>query len=189
MLRFVDTQRQPSKRASPAPIRSSGKEFKITHEMIKTATSNKCVGYVLLDPKDFLRLTIATHDVNRWLEEEKEYTKTLDEYNGYNMRLMPWLDVDIHSGKVLGHEGRHRAAAVIAAGGKTFPVALCLREGGYPLYYRTPYIDVNNSDDQFKKVFLTKNDAPKILKGQYLDSVRVHVDTSKMKEFWAQRNR
>ena len=80
-------------------------QLKVSSEALETAKSNKCVGYIEMNPLDFIKLTVSG-SVFAWLDQEKEYTKTLDEYNSYNSRLMPWLDVDIHSGKVVGHEGK-----------------------------------------------------------------------------------
>ena len=57
----------------------------------------------------------------------------LDFYNDpeiqKGMSVHPFLTFDIDTGKITGHEGRHRAAAVINAGGKVFQVALFPRPG------------------------------------------------------------
>lgn len=44
-----------------------------------------------------------------------------------NQYFMPFLNVLYPSGQVTGHEGRHRAAMIIKAGGTSFPVMLSFR--------------------------------------------------------------
>ena len=41
---------------------------------------------------------------------------------------MPFLHVDSESGKIYGHEGRHRAAALICAGSNEMPVSIKIRD-------------------------------------------------------------
>lgn len=85
----------------------------------------------VMHPVDFLKLTtndqahldsiIDTVDrtVDQYNSGESEYNKF--EYN------IPYLLVSYPSGKVMGHEGRHRAAMVLKSGGISFPVAIALR--------------------------------------------------------------
>lgn len=161
-------------------------DLKITDKMLSTAKSNKCVGWIYLDPVQFLSLTVTDHNVFDWIEKELPHTKTVDDYNSYDTQ-MPWLDVDVHTGKVVGHEGRHRAAACVKSKVKRLPVAICLRENGYPVYYRQPYIDDRQNPKQLKKVFVTKSDVPKVLIGQFVHRSLL-IDTNHMHEFWASHN-
>lgn len=161
-------------------------DLKITDRMLQNAKSNKCVGWLYLDPVQFLSLTVTDHNVYDWIEKELPHTKTIDEYNSYET-LMPWLDVDMHTGKVLGHEGRHRAAACIKSGVKRLPVAICLRDHGYPVYYSQPFIDDYENPKQLQKVFVTKKDVPRVLVGQFVHRSLL-IDPSKMHEFWASYN-
>lgn len=165
-------------------------ELKLTQQMFDRAKANKCVGWFYMDPRDYLRLTIDEANVDAWIAHEGDEVQSLEVYNSYNITLMPWLDVDMHSGKVVGHEGRHRAAACIKAGVKKFPVAICLREQGYPTYYRQPFIDEYENPKQLMKVFVTKDDVPSMLKGQFrAASVSIKSNIAHMQEFWAQENR
>lgn len=162
----------------------------ITHKMLDNAQANKCVGWLSMNPLDFLRLTTTKPNVFDWIRQEEDDTKSLAEYNKYaatgNAIHMPWLDVDMHTGKVVGHEGRHRAIAVYSADSRQFPVSFCLRERGYPVYYRMEETHEGYPYNRSKK-FVTKSDVPTVLVGQFVHR-EVPIDTSKMVEFWADRN-
>lgn len=157
----------------------------VTPRMLDSAASNKCVGYILMRPYNFLSLTIdSSLTVNQWIGREASETFTVEQYNEFaragKSSLMPWLDVDMHTGKVVGHEGRHRAAACESEGVRWIAVAICLRDRGYPVYYV--------SDEDFNKTFMTKEDCPDELRGQF-NGARVLVELSHWeKEFWASRN-
>ena len=156
----------------------------ITPRMLDNARGNKCVGWIIMNPLDFLRLTTTKPNVFDWIQQEKGDTKTVSEYNGFAASgksiLMPWLDVDRHTGKVVGHEGRHRAIAVYVADSRKFPVAICLRDRGYPIYYTQPYPDPR---DLVKK-FMTKEDVPPVFIGQFVHR-EVAINTETMEAFWA----
>ena len=85
----------------------------VTEEQREQAEGLKAVGFVKMAPGDFLKLTTPTDtDVAEIAHE----ARSLDEYNSFARRgetiIPPFLDVDRKSGKVCGHEGRHRAAAL-----------------------------------------------------------------------------
>lgn len=72
-----------------------------------------------INPIEFLKLT--TSDVEKFLNEcypldEKKWIKT----------EMPFLHVDYSSGRVIAHEGRHRAGGFIKAGLREYPIVVCL---------------------------------------------------------------
>lgn len=84
---------------------------------------------VVMDPMDFIRLTtpdeagaqkiLDTVDVSLAdYRAGKNPDYSPQQYN------IPFLNVVWPTGKVKGHEGRHRAARVVKAGGRNFPVAL-----------------------------------------------------------------
>lgn len=154
--------------------------------MLQNAKSNKSVGWLYLDPVQFLSLTVTDHNVYDWIEQELPHTKTVDDYNSYET-LMPWLDVDMHTGKVVGHEGRHRAAACIKSGAKRIPVSICLRDHGHACYYTEPNIDDRDSPKRFAKKFVTKADVPRVLVGQFVHRSLL-IDISHIHEFWASSN-
>ena len=80
--------------------------------------------------RDFLRLT-TLHDDH--IEEIKsrsfpyskeQYREVMGRDEGFGKFWMPFLNVAFPSGKVLGHEGRHRAAMILAHGGDLIPVII-----------------------------------------------------------------
>lgn len=164
--------------------------LKITPRMLENAASNKMVGWLWMHPLDFLRLSCPYPNIFKWIDEEREHTKPLSQYNEFAAQgksiHMPWLDVDMHTGKVCGHEGRHRAIAVHLAGDPQMPVGVCLRDRGYPVYYNEVQSGPNHWDT--KKVFVTKEDVPPVFVGQFVHR-EVPVNHSKMVEFWAKENR
>ena len=137
---------------------------------------------------DFIRLTITESNAFDWMEKELPHTKSLAEYNKYaesgESILMPWLDVDIITGKVLGHEGRHRALAVYNASNSPstplFPIAICLRDRGYPIYYKEDQVP---GEYKWVKTYMTHKNVPKVFVGQFVHR-EVHVDTNKIQDFW-----
>ena len=162
------------------------KDLKITEYMLQEAKANKSVGWLYMDPVQFLSLAVTDHNVYNWIEKEIPHTKSLDEYNSYKTQ-MPWLDVDMETGKVVGHEGRHRAAACIKDKCNRLPVAIILRDRGYSHYYSEPFIDDYDNPKRFKKKFVTKDDVPKVFVGQFVHR-SVLIDPSHLHEFWAQHN-
>ena len=86
--------------------------YTITEKMLSVARDNKIMGFVEINPTDFLMLT--TRD---WIEEQahKETSKTYKEYERFGLEgeicVYPFLEIDRDSGYIYGHEGRHRAIA------------------------------------------------------------------------------
>jgi hypothetical protein len=80
-----------------------------------------------IDPKEFLKLTLSDSP-NSYPTIENIDPKTLDFYKSEeiqaDMSVHPHLSIDEFTGKIRGHEGRHRAAAVMKAGGKWFRVGI-----------------------------------------------------------------
>lgn len=106
------------------------KELKITPQHLEQAKGNAMHCIVGMDPAKFLELTT---DDNLTLHQIKNQCKTIDDYNkwaeeGSNI-LMPFLWIDATTGNVEGHEGRHRSAALICAGGREVPVSIKLLPG------------------------------------------------------------
>lgn len=153
------------------------KELIVTHAMREVAKDNKCIGILTMGSIQFLELT-TPGSFAKWIEEEKADTAPLEVYNeaaqAGKIRVMPFLDVDKATGTVHGHEGRHRCAALIDAGGTEIQVAICLRDKGYKQYYEQPFIDEYSNPKQFYKRFLGIQDVPARFLGQFKStSVRV----------------
>ena len=72
-----------------------------------------------ISPRDFLSLT--TYDVDQFVQEKAQ---PLDFERLCAERQEIFLRVDIHTGEVVGHEGRHRMAALLKAGVDKVAVSL-----------------------------------------------------------------
>lgn len=124
----------------------------ITNTQLRMARSNKAACVIWLDPGAFLRLTLSAEDVpGRTIDPNLvingKPSRALDEYNAYsaegNTLIMPFLYVELvkapsprdgtyRVGSVTGHEGRHRALAVLRERpGEPIGVAINLRAHGY----------------------------------------------------------
>jgi len=171
--------------------------FRVTPAMLSNARGNSSQVIVEMPPEDFLKLT--THTEEDWvhflraakpLVQYNRYSKMgnddkyLDWVNrgkdrkddDYELgsRQHPFLMIQIDEtnptrGKVMKHEGRHRAAAYMKRGGKSYPVALMLR-GDVEIPGKPNYDD--------SKWWLSAVNLPKTIQGQYTS---VNVDTSRWK--------
>ena len=98
--------------------------------------------------------------------QSPEYTAFISKLAGeqkYGAAVHPFLAIKFDDAKhahVSGHEGRHRAAALIAKGGKEMPVALCMR----------PSEDMLPDVHFGVEYHLNFSYVPKIVKSQYTDA-------------------
>jgi len=101
----------------------SKNEYEISGRQKQNALDNKAIGLYPMSPKDFLNLTTGSKE----LKHIQDNAKSLEFYQGKveegDSLVHPFIDYD-EKGKVLRHEGRHRAQAVINAGGGVYWVAL-----------------------------------------------------------------
>lgn len=82
--------------------------------------SEKATFVAVIDPIEFIRLTVPSEDaIQRIIDNTKVELPQYDR-NDY---FMPYLYVN-ESGKIIGHEGRHRAAMIHKAGGDRFPITI-----------------------------------------------------------------
>jgi len=154
-------------------------ELLITEKMRKRAKSFPAVGFIDIDPRDFLKLT--TQD-----EKHLQYivfnAKPVEQYNQWvrdgEILVSPYLNVDMHTGRVCGHEGRHRAAALIRdESAKKMKVAVVLKDRGCSR--RDPYEEKGKPwTTAFRVRWLGAKDLPDALTGQVRDDVEVKVDKS-----------
>jgi hypothetical protein len=96
------------------------------------AVDEKVTWIVDINPLIFLKLTAANpgqypsmdHLLNKNLIKDVSFYKDPEIAKGLSVH--PFLSVDKITGKVVGHEGRHRAAAVHHAGGNKFRIGIKL---------------------------------------------------------------
>lgn len=162
----------------------------INRDMYKQALDSKHAGTVIMSPEDFLRLTTrGARDIQVIMDE----AKTLEEYNAYTKSgksiYLPWLYVTLDGmqykdtspslkvGAVVGHEGRHRAAALIKAGQRKMAVSLRLYVGGIERRYR-----YGEGVEPFSKESWTREDLPKYVYGEF-SSERVALNVASFKPY------
>lgn len=111
----------------------------INEEQKRNARSEKATLIVDIDPLVFLELTTTDKGMfptmDHLLNPEKY---SLDDVKNKDLAFFlskeiqsdliahPFIKLDKRTGKIVGHEGRHRAAAVVRAGGKWFRLAVYL---------------------------------------------------------------
>lgn len=149
------------------------KQLLVTQHQKEVAIDNKAIGILTMGCFQFLDLTVKG-SFSTWIDDEGPSIGQLDSYNEASragkIRIMPFLDVDRATGTVQGHEGRHRVASVVAAGGNEVQVAIVLRDKGYKQYYETPFIDEMSNPKQFYKRYLGIKDVPPRFLGQFKSS-------------------
>lgn len=156
----------------------------VTHAMEEKARVGKAICMLDFPCEAFLKLT--TENPTRFRIDEKEFTLKLEEYNEFTRAgesdVMPHLYVDNLTGKVVSHEGRHRAASCINAGVFTMPVAIFMYSKSKGLMYYT------YSEGMAQKIYLTYRDIPKELRGQFTATHVEIKDDWWVKDFWAAWN-
>ena len=87
----------------------------------------------VMQPSDFLRLTTENDEhleqihTDEFSDLETFANDGHERYKKSNYS-MPFLNIEFETGKVKGHEGRHRAAMVEKAGGRSFPCMIMFKE-------------------------------------------------------------
>jgi ribosomal protein S17E len=151
--------------------------------------ANKDLGLLTMDPFDFLHLT-TKGTVESWVAQEQKAGAILSMamYNEYARRgeilVIPFLTLDQDTGMVLGHEGRHRAAAVMAAKGFEMEVAISVRKHGHLEYYDEPFGDDYNHPKRFFKRYLGPKDLPNRMMGQFSHSM-VRLDKTHFRSYYS----
>lgn len=171
---------------TPFELAEAKRELRYTDRMFQQAKSMKASFIVKMPPEDFLKLTSTTeyieqikkdalslYQYNRFAKmgDNPEYAKfvnrnvTNKDEKVFGSIIGPFLIIDISKdgfARVIGHEGRHRAAALIAQGTKKIPVAIKLR---------VPYEYVPKRHPEHRGMFseyaLTSDDLPSFVTGQF----------------------
>ncbi len=133
--------------------------LKLSKNQLPTLRGRYSAFIITMHPSDFLKLTASPHDRDH-IEQQidnGEFPRADfgDEGYGENGKFdLPFLTVEYPSGKVLGHEGRHRAMMVLKQGATKFPVSIMLRSSSK---YELRYKDDNGKN--FSETFTTYEDA------------------------------
>lgn len=139
----------------------------VNEHLLRVAKSNKAVAVIWMRPRDFLALTTLASD-NDWAREiNGRPVQPIDAYNSYidvgETIIMPALRVAYRdngepnhtAGRVLSHEGRHRAAAVMnARGSARLAVAINLAVDWASTYHPPGRYDRYLGLDDVPRLFL-----------------------------------
>ncbi len=114
----------------------------------------------VMQPSDFLRLTTDGDEHLAKIHKDEftdlqTYAADTDEKYGKSKYNMPFLFIEHETGRVTGHEGRHRAAMVERAGGRSFPCMIVFKESEkWSLQYekasRSGHVDDEVVEEFFK---------------------------------------
>jgi hypothetical protein len=127
------------------------------------ARGNYAAFVCVMNPEDFIRLTThgqAEYDTifSDEFSNASEFNAGTGAYN-FNGYYAPFLDVDAKTGRVTGHEGRHRAAMIVRSGGDKFPVMIKLYAGErYYIIGKKIYVD-GPDDEPFEIEFPSYEEA------------------------------
>lgn len=105
--------------ATPAPVRA-GRGSRVllgpTDDQVLQAIDSHAGAFVDMAPVDFLRLTTLDEDHIRKVQSEAhDLAKYEKHMESGKCEVHPFLRIDVKSGQVVGHDGRHRAAAILSA--------------------------------------------------------------------------
>lgn len=104
---------------APAPVRSErGSRVLLgpTDDQVLQAIDSHAGAFVDMAPVDFLRLTTLDEDHIRKVQSEAhDLAKYEKHMESGKCEVHPFLRIDVKSGQVVGHDGRHRAAAILSA--------------------------------------------------------------------------
>ncbi|MBF0098708.1 MAG: hypothetical protein HQM05_15390 [Magnetococcales bacterium] len=159
--------------------------LEITNDQIDEAIDVHAYSLVMVDPYKFLMLTTMS---NSHLREIQKEAKTLDEYNRFNSNLMPFLWINRNTGRIEGHEGRHRAAAILANGEHEMPVAIRLlpREWNAETWDFVPPVWIGQFNPSLK--MKVPSVVIKVLKTNLRDlSESVSLDHAQIEDWYAKK--
>jgi hypothetical protein len=133
--------------------------LKLRPGVLKNAHGAYGAFIVVMRPSDFLELTTSSQEELAQITA-REFPIPDEKYNADYGDLgltsgrfdMPFLYVQFPSGKIVGHEGRHRAAMILASGGKSFPVMIYPRAQDQHSVVTT-YSDEDWNDHEVEQTF------------------------------------
>lgn len=161
----------------------------VTADHILVMRDNKAVGFLPMHPLAHLALTTSDEEHLQELisphPDRKGDKIPLAIYNEWTEAgksiIPPFLRVQMSDGKVVGHEGRHRAAALY----REDPDALMwvaielIDEHGYAVYYEEPRYEPGQPSPREQRRYLDRSDVPEIFWGQFRPT-SVEVDPAEM---------
>jgi GNAT superfamily N-acetyltransferase len=142
-------------------------QLRTSQHGLRMARTSKDQILATMDPNRFIELTTPDRAE---ADQIRKSARSLLAYNRYDKGIggdrMPFLLVQLDrdgSAKIVGHEGRHRAAALAAKNGRDFPLTIALIPSG-PF---RPKNYVTKDDTKDPIYYLTADDLPEVIRGQY----------------------
>lgn len=146
----------------------------VTKEMLRQASGNKMHMIVLMNPQSFIKLTTSDNTTQEMIVKR---CRSVEDYNQWadegETIIMPALWVK--DGTVVGHEGRHRAGALICAGHEEMPVSIRL----YPDKEHQEKYGYWDAEYQMRS-----EDMPEALHGQYGKGIVLKSDINVVIDGW-----
>lgn len=144
-----------------------------TNAMVRKAIKLGAMGTIRITPDVYLKLTS-----NKWRKKIERESLEIEDYNALitagKIDCIPYIRVTAN-GKVVGHEGRHRAQAIEHAGGKYIEVALIVSEKNpHATNKKNKYIPIKEP--------LEISDVPNLWKAQFSDT-KLPVNLGTFKAF------
>ena len=128
---------------------------------------------VIMKPELFISLTTGDEKTVSDLEydnQEYDYHYDPDDYD------VPFLKVLYNSGKIIGHEGRHRCVWAIDNKYDKVPVTLYY----YDKYY---YIKYDNKKEVFSNIRLAKNRVNSLIEDDGIFDIKIHIGHDPIPDF------
>ena len=151
------------------------KEYKIPNEMIEKVYNRKVGKYdenrfyiTSMAPDDFLKLTTRPEILNDLIEENKNRNFKLDT-NILDKGYM-FLQVDMKTGKVMQHEGRHRMIALKDANYKKAEILIFPEFGTYEKFDGFGYKMLKNQQDE--NSFSIRSDKIIPVDSEYINKIK-----------------
>src|SRR3990167_3826466 len=102
-----------------------------------------------IKPSEYLFLTRADEGLMIWDKADVNSTATLEKKLEEGQPIdVPFLEIDENSGKIIGHDGRHRALASTFEGLKEIPVETVVMKKSGGIYEEVHLKDVPEKDKQ-----------------------------------------
>lgn len=155
-------------KANPGPVGEKNAKVIITEKQKQNAGSDReGIAFYEIPHMEFLKLTTKNDaEINDLRNDGK--LKSVDEYNQYakedKFNVHPHLEIS-PTGKIIAHEGRHRAIAEMDTGEKLYRIAIVANYHGW--------------NPEYGKRWYRKLPVPASLTGQYNDYVHI-IDQSKI---------
>jgi hypothetical protein len=132
----------------------------VSKRAYEVARGNKIQMIVEMSPHKFLTLTADAQQRDSIVQRAQSVDFYNDLMNKGEILVMPFLVIDLKNATIVGHEGRHRAAALIKMGSDVMTV-------GIKMIPSEKEVQKYRYTRQNSEYSLNSSDFPPVVKGQY----------------------